>query len=98
MKKRFILILLAVLLFSCLSISASAEGSEASIANVVDTAGILTDSQVEDLEEKAESISSNYKCAVYIVIVDDFTRYTNSRDIYDLAVQMYDQYKLGWDN
>ena len=98
MKKRLVLLLLAVLLLSCLSISASAEGSEATIANVVDTAGVLTDSEVEDLEEKAENISSTYRCAVYIVIVDDFTRYTNSRDIYDLAVQMYDQYRLGWDN
>jgi uncharacterized protein len=98
MKKRFVLFLLAALLISCLSISASAEGSNATIANVVDTAGILTESQVQALQEKAAAISSTYGCAVYIVVVDDFTKYTNSRDIYDLAVQMYDQYVLGWDN
>ena len=98
MKKRFVLFLLAALLISCLSISASAEGNGATIANVVDTAGILTESQVQALQEKAAGISSSYGCAVYIVVVDDFTKYTNSRDIYDLAVQMYDQYTLGWDN
>ncbi len=98
MRKRFVLFLLTVLLLSCLSIPASAEESGASIANVVDTAGILTGDEVQALEEKAEKISSFYKCAVYIVVVNDFTRYTNSNDIYDLAVQMYKQYRLGWDN
>ena len=53
MKKRFVLFLLAALLISCLSISASAEGTGATIANVVDTAGILTESQVQALQEKA---------------------------------------------
>lgn len=98
MRKRFVLVLLIVLLCTCMSIPASAEGSSATIANVVDTAGILSGEDLRALEEKAESISSSYGCSIYIVVVEDFTRYTNSRDIYDLAVEMYETYQLGWDN
>ena len=99
MKKRLVSFLLVPLLFSLLITSAFAEGcSPARIANVVDTAGILTESQVQKLEEKAERISSENQCSVYIIVVDDFTKYTRSRDIYDLAVEMYSEYELGWDN
>ena len=98
MKKRFVSFLVVVLLLACMGTSASAEGTYARIANVVDTAGILTESQVQALEEKAERISADYKCAVYIIVVEDFTKYTRSRDIYDLAVEMYSEYELGWDN
>lgn len=98
MKKRLVLFLLIVLMCACMVTAASAEGTYARIANVVDTAGILTETQVQALEEKAERISADYKCAVYIVIVPDYRNYTNSRDIYDLAVEMYSEYELGWDN
>ena len=99
MKRSFIAFLLAVLMLPVFAAAASADGgSPATIANVVDTAGILTETQVQDLENRAEAISEKYTCSVYIIIVNDFTKYTNSRDIYDLAVEMYSQYLLGWDN
>lgn len=99
MKRLFIAFLLAVLMLPVFAAAASADGgSPATIANVVDTAGILTETQVQDLENRAEAISEKYTCSVYIIIVNDFTKYTNSRDIYDLAVEMYSQYLLGWDN
>ncbi|MBQ6371670.1 MAG: TPM domain-containing protein [Oscillospiraceae bacterium] len=99
MKKLFVTCLAVLLIMSCFAVSASAEGgSPATISNVVDTAGILSEPQLADLEEKAEAISEKYQCSVYIIVVNDFTRYTNSRDIYDLAVEMYSQYSLGWDN
>ncbi len=98
MKKTVSTLLVLLLLAAVLSVPAFADGSGATIANVVDTAGILTESQIQTLNEKAERISSDYTCGVYIVVVDDFSRYTHSSDIYDLAVQMYDQYTLGWDN
>ena len=99
MKRRLISFLLIMLLFSAMASAAHAEGATyATIANVVDTAGVLTEEQVQDLETTAESLSEKYRCSIYIIIVEDFTRYTNSRDIYDLAVEMYSQYSLGWDN
>ena len=99
MKRSIIAFLLVIMLLPVFTVAACAEGgSSATIANVVDTAGILTEPQVQDLESRAEAISEKYMCSVYIIIVNDFTRYTNSRDIYDLAVEMYSQYSLGWDN
>ena len=98
MRKIFASLLLIALLSVCLTVPATADGTSATIANVVDTAGLLTQSQLQALEEKAERISSEYSCAIYIIVLDDFTKYTRSRDIYDLAVEMYDQYTLGWDN
>ena len=99
MKRLFSILLLAALLLSCMTVCAAADGATyAAIDNVVDTAGVLTGSQLEELEARAEEISAKYSCSVYVIIVDDYTKYTNSRDIYDLAVEMYSQYSLGWDN
>ena len=38
----------------------------------------LTDSQWEDLEQRAQQVSEEYQCGVYMITVDDYTDYSLS--------------------
>ena len=50
--------------------------SNAQLNYVTDDAGILTDSQWEDLEQRAQQVSEEYQCGVYMITVDDYTDYS----------------------
>lgn len=93
MKKRIALILSSLLLLICLASPAVAQGME--FPYVTDLAGLLTDSQVAALEEKAASISRQYSFGVYILSFDDYQRYANAYSITDAVIQIYDGYGLG---
>ena len=92
--KRFLGILLAVLLAAGLAVTASA--TEAQLNYVTDEAGLFTEAQCEALEQRAAAISEQYEFGVYIVTVEDFTDYTNYSNIEKFAVSLYDEYQLGW--
>ena len=83
------LVLLAVL---CLPVLAA----EPRLDHVTDAAGLLTDEQWETLEDKAQLISKQYQCAVYIVTLDDFTNYAATDSVYEAAKAIYREYDLGW--
>ena len=77
--------------------SAAVESERASIAGsatnlIRDYAGLLTDDQVQTLESKAESISSQYGCNVYVLTVDSIGD-MNRRDY---AKQYYLENNLGY--
>ena len=76
MKKKpngFVSVLLALcLLLAPMTVFAE---SNAQLNYVTDDAGILTDSQWEDLEQRAQQVSEEYQCGVYMITVDDYTDY-----------------------
>ncbi len=74
---------------------APVETGEAQLDYVTDAAGLLTDEEWQELESKAESISAEYQCAVYIVTVDDYINYGDG-DVSDVAKGIYQDYALGF--
>ena len=62
---------------------------------VYDDAGLLTASQVTELERKASFIAENYQCAVYVVTVDDYTQY-GTGDVLDVAEDIYMSMEFGY--
>lgn len=98
MIKKLSLLIAAVLLLSCLlSVSAYAIAEEdAQLVHITDMYNLLSDSEKSDLETRAASVSTGYQCSVYVVIVDDFTKYASSNDVYVAGTQIYDNYVLGY--
>lgn len=93
-NRRFLGILLAVLLAASLAVTAFA--TEAQLDYVTDEAGLFTEAQREALEQRAAALSEQYEFGVYIVTLEDFKDYTNYSSIEKFAVSLYDEYKLGW--
>ena len=95
MKKRFVLaIVLCIAL--CLAFGGAALASSAgdSISYVSDTVGLLSPDEQQELETTAAQLAERYGCGVYVIIVDDYTDYTNG-SIQDFSEAMYDHYGLG---
>ena len=90
MKKRFLTVLLTLVLLACLSVSVLAESQ---LYRITDDAGILTAEQDGQLESYAESISQDYGVGVYVVTIGDYTEYYDS--VYETAWQIYHAYELG---
>lgn len=93
-NRRLIGLLLVLLLTVCFTVTAFA--TEAKLNYVTDDAGLFTDEQRRGLEQWAEALSKEYEFGVYIVTLDDFTDYTRTSNIEKFAVQLYDEYALGW--
>ena len=62
---------------------------------VWDTAGILSESEAADLQERARTISEAYGCGTYIVTVEDFRDYS-SVSPYEAAVSIYRDMNFGY--
>lgn len=96
MKKR-VSFLLAAMLSLALAVPAWAAGFEDAQLNfVTDEAGILTDGERAELEQRAEEISNRYECGVYIIVMSDFTVYVNDDTPYEAAKSLYTGYSLGY--
>ena len=61
---------------------------------VTDTAGLLSKSEAEKLEQLAAAASERYGCGVYIVTVDDYTKY-NPASVAECAESIYQHYHMG---
>ena len=61
---------------------------------VTDVAGLLSDEQLQTLEQKAQEVSEQYNCGVYAVTVDDYQNYDDS-GVFDTAVAVYHGCNLG---
>ena len=70
MKKRILTCLLALLAVLTMMVPAWAEQTEDDIF-IYDTAGLLNEDEWLELEMLADEISWRYRCAVYIVTVED---------------------------
>ena len=62
---------------------------------VTDAAGLLTDTERGELNDRAEELAEQYQCAVYIVTLEDMEDMGGS-DAYDLATAVYTEYDLGY--
>ena len=92
MKQRFVTLLLALLAALTLTVPAWAE-QQSGDPFVYDTAGLLSEADYADLEQTADAISWQYRCAVYIVTVDDYGQYGG--DAYDAAASIYNGQDFG---
>lgn len=91
MKKLAILFALLVVLSA---LSASALAAQDMIC-VVDTALLLSAEEIAALDEQAQEVSGQYQCGVYIVILDDYTLYSDEYIIDYAAEEIYDQLGAG---
>lgn len=95
MKKKpngFVSVLLALcLLLAPMTVFAE---SNAQLNYVTDDVGILTDSQWEDLEQRAQQVSEEYQCGVYMITVDDYTDYS-TESVYTADYTIYHDYEDG---
>ena len=62
---------------------------------VWDTAGIMSGSEVAELEARAKEIADTYQCATYIVTVEDFQDYDLS-GVYNAATSIYKTMEFGY--
>ena len=61
---------------------------------VTDMAGILTASEAQTLAAAAETVSEQYGCGVYIVVVQDYKAYTNG-SVETCTEDLYHHFDLG---
>ena len=94
MKYRMGAVLLTVLLLCAIVPGALAAG-EPQLDYVTDVYGLLTDSEVQELSEGAETLSEWYGCDIYIVILDDYTYYSNG-SVRQCAEEIFTDYDLGY--
>ena len=95
MKKRFVLAMVLCIAL-CLAFGGAALASSAgnSLGYVNDAVGLLSLDEQQELETTAAQLAERYGCGVYVIIVDDYTDYTNG-SIQDFSETMYDYYGLG---
>ena len=91
-KQGLICLLLAVLL--CVLFGGQATAATGAWGYVRDDSDVLSDSQEDALEQLGRDIAEKYQCGVYVIIIDDFTRY--ARSIEDCAERLYESDELGW--
>lgn len=93
MKRKLTCLFLAlVLLLGLTTLAFAADGAQ--LPYITDSAGLLTQSEADELESMAQSVSQQYGCGVYVVTVDDYTD-IDTRGAYEAAYSIYHQYSLG---
>jgi uncharacterized protein len=91
MKKRLTSLALLCLLCLLLALPALADGKR-DLDLVVDTCGLLTAAQDEELNAKAERYSAQYGCEIILVVVPD----TEGYDVEYYTEEVYRYYNFGW--
>lgn len=74
--------------------AALASSDDNSLGYVNDAVGLLSLDEQQELETTAAQLAERYGCGVYVIIVDDYTDYTNG-SIQDFSEAMFDHYGLG---
>ncbi len=91
MKKTGVLLLLVLALTFTLPLPAMAAELDA----VTDAAGLLTETERGELNDRAQELAQQYQCAVYIVTLEDMEDMGGS-DAYEIATAVYTEYDLGY--
>ena len=92
MKKKVIVSLLFAL---CLLLGmTTAAHADAQIDYVSDYAGLLSDTQRRDLNDRAAEIADEYNFGVFVVVVNDYKSYVNG-SIADFSENVFHRYGLG---
>lgn len=93
MKRKIAILISVLLLLTCIAVPVCC--AEGTFPYVTDKAGLLTAQELSALEDRAKDISSRYDLGVYIIVLDDFQKYSNYRSISNAAMDIYDSYGLG---
>lgn len=93
MKRQWLIALLLSALL-CTLFCGAASAAQTPWGYVLDDYGVLTDSQEDALEELGRQIADTYRCGVYVIVIDDYSRY--ARSVEACAQRFYDDYGLGW--
>lgn len=89
MKKRNVVsLILVLLLVNCFVFSACAD-------HVTDDAGLFSDSERENLEQRAAEMSERYNFGVYIVTLSNYKDYNGYTNIERFAMDYYDHHEFG---
>jgi uncharacterized membrane protein YgcG len=67
---------------------------QGSRSHVFDTAGLMTEEELEKLEKAAEELLTKYDFGVYIVTVDDYLDYSNN-NVFRAALNIYNANDFG---
>ena len=89
---RIILCLILLMSFAFVPAgSANAEGQQNDTLpyNGSDVAGLLSSSQWQELESKAEQISQQYQCGVYLVTLEDYRDYGSYSSFWNFSQDFY---------
>lgn len=62
---------------------------------VSDVAGVLNESEWQELEAAAEEISEQFQCGVYLVTLNDYTEYGSYSSFWDFSEAFYSRYQMG---
>ena len=92
MRKRILCFM--IMLAALLSTGVSTVFAEAQLDYVTDEAGLLTEDEAAQLEQKAEMVSKEYGVGVYIVTVEDYQEYS-TEDVYTATYTLYHKYTMG---
>lgn len=95
MKRTFALSILLILLLSLLLPMSALAASSGNLGYVTDSAGILTESQRQELENMAAGVSEKYQCGVYIVTTRDYREFGRG-SISSCAEEIFDRYLHGF--
>ena len=90
-KKAIVSLLFALCLLLCMTAAAYAD---AQIDYVSDYAGLLSDAQRRDLNDRAAEIADEYNFGVFVVVVNDYKSYVNG-SIADFSENVFHRYGLG---
>ncbi len=61
---------------------------------IIDEAGILSGEEWSDLEKRATDISNEYNCAVYAIILNDYSKYSDT--VENCGLMLYEELGLGY--
>ena len=92
MKRNWIAIVLLLVMLTSLAVPAAAEETPV-LGYVTDQPGLLTMEQWTELTQRSRNIEKAYGCAVYLVILEDYTSFGSTPR--DAAKYIYKTYDLG---
>ena len=92
MKKRALTLFLALLAALMLTVPVWAE-TQPGDSFIYDDVGILSEENIASLEQMAEQVTWRYNCGVYVVVIQDYTEYGDSR--YTAAQNIYNNMDFG---
>lgn len=97
MRKKLSILGIFIMSFLCFHIPVAAAGSlyeEEYLNHVTDHAYILSDDELQKLEEEAARIEEYHDFGIYIITVDDYRDYSDG-DVFDSAKAIYEYFSLG---
>ena len=94
MRKKLAGVFLLLTLIVSLTTPLTLQAEEQELAYVSDTESLLDDAEWAELEEKAQSVSENHSCGIYIVTVYDYSQ-INEEGAFYAAADIYHSNELG---